>query len=123
MKKLVFLIVFSFALFPLLSQLNPQSYEVISAPSGFDFNQFDLFDQQMTDLYRSQSVDNEIVIEIKNQIVIIRLFSADKLTNLGVPYEAGAVKKGAIFNNNPGTVMVRYRWQIGSENEINGSKY
>jgi hypothetical protein len=88
------------------------TYVVKFSSAGFDISVIEKLDKQTMDYYRSQSADNEVVINMGADTATIVLLSADKLDKLGMAYNKSAVLKGQVIFNDNGSTTRAFVWKI-----------
>jgi len=116
MKKNIFFIAFLFCTQILSAQNKPYVLRTEFAQEIDD--KLNLIDPQWFDLYRSESVDNEVIVTTNNQQITIVLYAASKMRAMNLAFNEGLVKKGAImsgeFANSPRT----FKWNIDESNKV-----
>ncbi len=118
MKKVILFFGFTLTMNFTFSQLNTKLYSVKKSPESFEVSKIENIDPFMIDLYRSQSVDNEVVLDVDGESVTIILTSADKLKQQGVQFDEGLVKKGAMMSGNAANTPRTFIWKLEENKKI-----
>lgn len=94
------------------------NYVVLSNPESVLVSNIEKIDPMIFDLYRSPSVDNEVQIKLDGKIVKILLLSAQKLNEMGIPYDKGVVQKGALISGDAVNQPRKFVWEIDAKNQF-----
>lgn len=118
MKKIILISSFSFLLNLSFGQEKNAPYIIKEKNQSFNLSKLEKLDVQMIDLYRSQSVDNDVTIIVDGQQIVVTLLSADKMKAQGIVFDEGLVKKGAMMSGDAAKFPRKFTWKI-ENNTIN----
>lgn len=122
MKKVLALIGFIFSLAIVNAQNVPKkSYNIITKDASIEISEVDnILSRMMVDLYRSQWVDNELTIEMNDgKSITLILVSANRLSEEGIQFDEGLVRKGAMMSGGEAVKESRkFNWKVNEKNEI-----
>ena len=119
MKKTNLLIAFLLSANVMFSQNQEQTaYKIKVTNPAFEMSKLLTIDSQMFDLYRSKSVDNDVTVLLGDQTIVITLLSADKMKELGLPFNEDSVKKGAMMSGVKANISRNFTWKIEENNSV-----
>lgn len=119
MKKTTLLIAFILSVNVLFSQNQEQTaFKIKVTNPAFEMSKLQTINSQMFDLYRSKSVDNDVTVVLGDQTIIITLLSADKMKELGLPFNEEFVKKGAVMSGVKANISRNFTWKIEENNSV-----
>lgn len=119
MKKIILLVSFVLSTSLYFSQngLN-KPYLVKTSNSTIQESKIDAIDNQMFDLYRSKTVDNEITVIVNGQSMVITLLSANKMKELGYAFNEDLVNKGAMMSGDKANSPRSFTWKLEENNSV-----
>ncbi len=117
--KLTLLMSCMISAFVLFGQQEIKPYQLLAKSPDFSKQErLDAIAPMFFDLYRSKTVDNTVIVDVDGQEVTIVLLSAEKLKNLGQPYDAGLVEKGALISGEKANQPRTFVWRVGEGSAI-----
>lgn len=119
MKKIFLLVSFVISTSLYFSQNNlNKPYAIKTANEAIQESKIEGIDTQMFDLYRSKTVDNEVTVIVNGQTMIITLFSANKMKELGISFNEDLVNKGAMMSGEKANSPRFFTWKIEENNSV-----
>jgi hypothetical protein len=108
-----------FSSFCLFAQEETKPYEVLAKSTDFTGEYLlDNIDPMYFDLYRSQDVDNTIIVTVDGQEMQILLLSANKMRAQGRRYNEGLVEKGAVMSGAAANQPRTFTWNVQEGSKV-----